>query len=201
MEYYISFRNVTSLQSLRDHGGVQKYIEVIRWAAFTFPDMDKRLNSSADASRNTMEGNAGLPGALLEHQGSKESRQRRKIKATPSGFLSTMLNVNEYLIEDSLKTSVGQVQTRDDQDSPVQGDNLQGWNWRVADLCRILCSFLVPAGDVLNLARGLQGGQEGVGTSVIYWELATKCIVNVLLGVFRGADDMGHENKALQASR
>lgn len=100
-----------------------------------------------------------------------------------------------------MKTSVGQVQTRDDQDSPVQGDNLQGWNWRVADLCRILCSFLVPAGDVLNLARGLQGGQEGVGTSVIYWELATKCIVNVLLGVFRGADDMGHENKALQASR
>lgn len=181
---------------MREHGGVQKYIEVIRWAAFTFPDMAASLNPPTHVNAQPDGATLNAPEIVVDQQSGRESRSRRSIKATPSGFLSIMLNVDDMSLVES---SSGPAQAGDRQD--LSGDDLQGWNWRVANLCRILCSFLVPAGDVPSIAGGLQGGQEAVRASGLYWELATRCIVNVLLGVFRGGDDMGHGNKALQASR
>ena len=186
---------------MRDRGGVQKYIEVIRWAAFTFPEMAASLYPATHLDTQPDEATLNTSEIVVDQQGGRESRSRRSIKATPSGFLSIMLNVNDLSVVESSDKISGPVQAGERQDLSVEGDNLQGWNWRVANLCRILCSFLVPAGDVPSIAGGLQGGQEAIRASGLYWELATRCIVNVLLGVFRGGDDMGHGNKALQASR
>ncbi|KAH9551888.1 hypothetical protein CY35_09G037400 [Sphagnum magellanicum] len=189
------FHNVTCLQCMRDNGGIQKFIDLIRWAAFTFPEMTASLIPVPDSAGSCgKEGGALMPGSL------PEVKSRRNVRATPSGFLSIMLNVTDPPVDDdgSITSVHGLV---DAQNIMAEGASLQGWNWRVSDLCRILCSFLVPAGEVASLAGGLQGGQDRGGASSLYWELATRCIVNVLLGVFRGVEDMGHENKALQTSR
>eukprot|EP01018_Ginkgo_biloba_P014188 Gb_28819 [translate_table: standard] len=62
--------------------------------------------------------------------------------------------------------------------------NLQGWNLHLVHLCRILCSFLVPAGDIQTLSSELFDGQGAIGVSASYWELAVKWILKVLLSVF-----------------
>ncbi|CAK9238386.1 unnamed protein product, partial [Sphagnum troendelagicum] len=189
------FHNVTCLQCMRDNGGIQKFIDLIRWAAFTFPEMTASLIPVPDSA-----GSCGKEGGALTLGSLPEVKSRRNVRATPSGFLSIMLNVTDPPVDDdgSITSLHGSV---DAQNIMAEGPSLQGWNWRVSDLCRILCSFLVPAGEVASLAGGLQGGQDRGGASSLYWELATRCIVNVLLGVFRGVEDMGHENKALQTSR
>ncbi|CAK9237200.1 unnamed protein product [Sphagnum troendelagicum] len=189
------FHNVTCLQCMRDNGGIQKFIDLIRWAAFTFPEMTASLIPVPDSA-----GSCGKEGGALTLGSLPEVKSRRNVRATPSGFLSIMLNVTDPPVDDdgSFTSLHGSV---DAQNIMAEGPSLQGWNWRVSDLCRILCSFLVPAGEVASLAGGLQGGQDRGGASSLYWELATRCIVNVLLGVFRGVEDMGHENKALQTSR
>ncbi|CAK9883045.1 unnamed protein product [Sphagnum jensenii] len=189
------FHNVTCLQCMRDNGGIQKFIDLIRWAAFTFPEMTASLIPVPDSA-----GSCGKEGGALTLGSLPEVKSRRNVRATPSGFLSIMLNVTDPPVDDdgSITSLHGSV---DAQNIMAEGPSLQGWNWRVSDLCRILCSFLVPAGEVASLAGGLQGGQDRGGASSLYWELATRCIVNVLLGVFRGVEDMGDENKALQTSR
>lgn len=168
-----SFRNVHSLQSLHDCGGVVKLIQIIRWAAFTFPEMSL--------------GTVASPGAV-------HLRGTLPLSPTQMSGLSTKNPCLQESYEDR-----GPVHSNT-PDLLSDNDDLQGWNGRVAHLCRILCSFLVPSGDIPSFASGLVGGQEAV--SGAYWELATRWIVNVLLGVFRGGDkDLSGTREALETSR
>lgn len=75
-----------------------------------------------------------------------------------------------------------------EEQAVVDGDTLQDWNSQVAQLCRILCSFLVASGDIRDFVTGLAGGHDARGASGSYWELATRWVVQVLIGIFKNLE-------------
>jgi hypothetical protein len=172
--------NGASLQYMQDYGGVQRFAEVIHWAAFIYPEVAAdSLHSSANSTASP-------------------SREQTIFS------INSILDVHDSSRQKSHSPDVPSRQAtgRDGKEDPVDDrDNLQGWNWRVKELCQILFSFLVPSGDISSIVRVLQRGPQGFGISLVYWELATRCIVNVLLGVFRGGGNKSYTTNGLHPSR
>ncbi|KAJ7525246.1 hypothetical protein O6H91_17G043300 [Diphasiastrum complanatum] len=62
--------------------------------------------------------------------------------------------------------------------------NINGLNFQVDRLCKTLCSFLFPT-DSIPYIGALPVGNDAIGVSGSYWEVATRSILDVLLLVFR----------------
>lgn len=175
-----SFRNPISLQSTRDNGGVQKFAQLISWAAFVIPDVTPKKKPYAQVNvGKSVRMNLSPQGRSREHASvsfpaqrsvspkNQDVRTAHDQESVPSGGVQSSEDVHEFIYE---------------------GINLRSWNWRVADLCRILCSVLVPIGDAMSFAAGMQGGPDVAGNSSVYWEQATRFIIDVLIDVFQAYD-------------
>ena len=168
---------------MREYGGVQKFAQLISWAAFTIRDVSPKKKPSTQVSI----------GKSVRMALSSQARSREQLSASfpvqPSVSPSSQptFQVTTSPNQDSL-TSGGVESSEGVHEFVYEGINLRSWNWRVADLCRILCSILVPVGDAMNFAAGIQGGPDGVGNSSVYWEQATRFIIDVLIGVFQAHD-------------
>ncbi|MCO5595748.1 hypothetical protein L7F22_049796 [Adiantum nelumboides] len=106
------FRNLSCLRYLFEKGGIDKFVEVIVWAAFIWP-------------------------------------------------------------------------MEDNQEKDLDGDFVQGWNAQVSCLCKILCSFLVPSGDIRGFVTSLSVSQDIVSKVDSYWALALRWVAKVLLRVYK----------------
>ncbi|EFJ19512.1 hypothetical protein SELMODRAFT_110788, partial [Selaginella moellendorffii] len=134
------FRNVNSLQSVCDIGGLHKFIRLFRWAAFSFPVLYARSTEHL---------------AEMSTRSSTTTQEKEKDRF----FLG---------IEDVK-------------------DNYGPWNSNVSRLCEVLCSFVIATWDIFSLSG--PASQETSGVTSVYWENATRLVVNVLLGIFRNLDD------------
>jgi hypothetical protein len=178
-----SFRNPVSLQSMREHGGVQKFAQLISWAAFTIPDVTpkKKPSTQVNIGKSVRKN--------LSPQGRSREQLSASISAQPSVSSSSQQSFQVTTPRDQGSITSGGVQSSEDVHEFIyEGINLRSWNWRVADLCRILCSVLVPVGDAMSFAAGIQGGSDGAGNSSVYWEQATRFIIDVLIDVFQAHD-------------
>ncbi|BBM99563.1 hypothetical protein MPTK1_1g22060 [Marchantia polymorpha subsp. ruderalis] len=191
------FRNVVSLQALREYGAVEKFSKMIRFAAFTIPEMTSKLRGFSVAS--LVESPVFSPSSYMTQQDSLVERRASDLTLLHGRKEDSSGSDNPTRVEASLDVLEAGNITVD----PSSGDDdLPGWNWRVADLCRILCSFLVPSGDVRSFASGMARSQDVPGLSGAYWELASRWIVNVLLGVFRDRKETSiEESEASQMLR
>lgn len=170
---------------------------MIRFAAFTIPEMTSKLRGFSVAS--LVESPVFSPSSYMTQQDSLVERRASDLTLLHGRKEDSSGSDNPTRVEASLDVLEAGNITVD----PSSGDDdLPGWNWRVADLCRILCSFLVPSGDVRSFASGMARSQDVPGLSGAYWELASRWIVNVLLGVFRDRKETSiEESEASQMLR
>jgi len=169
---------------MRENGGVQKFAQLISWAAFTIPDVTPKKLSTQVNMGNSVRMNLSPQARSREH-------------ASVSFPVQPSLSPNNQQITVSLDQesvpSSGVESSEDANEFIYEGINLRSWNWRVAELCRILCSILVPVGDAMSFAAGMQGGPDVAGNSSVYWEQATRFIIDVLIDVFQAHDDSLNE--------
>ncbi|KAL2652898.1 hypothetical protein R1flu_021026 [Riccia fluitans] len=190
------FRNVNSLQLLRELGTVEKFSKMIRLAAFTIPEMTSKLRSS---SADVIGSPVLPPSSYLAQEDDREDVKQDQLGLVCERKSNVPASNTPQLGEGS---SHGLDGTTVILVNSLGDDDLPGWNRRVAELCRILCSFLLPSGDVRSFASGIAGSQEVLGLSAAYWELASRWIVNVLLGVFRDRKESSiEESEASQMLR
>lgn len=164
---------------MREHGGVQKFAQLISWAAFTIPDVNpkKKLSTLVNVGKS------------VRMNLSPQGRLPASIPAQPIVSPSSQQTFQVSTSRDQDSITSGGVQSSEDVHEFIyEGINLRSWNWRVADLCRILCSVLVPVGDAMSFAAGIQGGPDGANNSSVYWEQATRFIIDVLIDVFQAHD-------------
>lgn len=169
---------------MREHGGVQKFAQLISWAAFTTPDVTPRKKRSTQL-------NVGKSVRLnFPPQARSKEQLPAQSNAPPSSQQTFQVTTSRE--QDSI-TSGGVQSSEDVHEFIYEGINLRSWNWRVADLCRILCSVLVPVGDAMSFAAGIQGGPDGTANSSVYWEQATRFIIDVLIDIFHAHDESSDE--------
>ncbi|KAL3684694.1 hypothetical protein R1sor_002716 [Riccia sorocarpa] len=190
------FRNVGSLQSLRELGAVEKFSKIIRFAAFTIPEMTSKLRGS---SEEVPKSPVLPPSSYLTQEDDREDLKESQLGLLRERKANVSAGDSRQLVEGCSYELEG---TTVALDNSLGDDDLPGWNPRVAELCRILCSFLLPSGDVRSFASGIARSLEIPGLSGAYWELASRWIVNVLLGVFRDRKESSiEESEASQMLR
>jgi hypothetical protein len=168
---------------MRENSGVQKFARMIGWAAFMAPDAIPRKKISTQVNTGTSVKLNVSPQAWSRKQSFVS------LPAPPSVSPRQQQIFQAALVRDQESIPIGGVQNSENVNEFIyEGINLRNWNWRVADLCRILCSILVPVGDAMSFAAGMQGGPDLAGNSSVYWEQATRFIIDVLIDVFQAHD-------------
>lgn len=168
---------------MRENGGVQKFAQLISCASFIIPDLTPKKKLSAQVNTRTS--------VRMNLSPQARSREHASVSllVQPSVSLDNQQIFQVTTSHDQESVPSGGVQSSEDVNEFIyEGINLRSWNWRVADLCRILCSILVPVGDAMSFAAGMQGGPDVAGNSSVYWEQATRFIIDVLIDVFQAHD-------------
>ncbi|XP_057837661.2 BEACH domain-containing protein B isoform X1 [Cryptomeria japonica] len=119
-----------------------------------------------------------------------------------TGQLITGSNDDRALFPEGFLTGSSSVRF-DFSEGAMDGDkyNINKWGFHVAHLCRILCSFLVPSGNIDSLSSQFFSGQGSTGVSFSYLELATRWILKVLLSIFPGKSVCSHWEEMLRDPR
>lgn len=159
---------------MRDHGGVQKFAQLISWCVSTFSIHTARKATSTHSS--------GVKSVRTTTPSYDSSLEQSHLREQTSILEVPLRGSPQYVCGKQELLSRGVQSSGGIHAFVYEGTKLRTWNWRVADLCQILLSVLEPVGDTMSFPGGIQGGQEGWGN--VYWEHATHLIIDVLLGVF-----------------